>query len=140
MEPTVSPAILLCDGFIKEEGTGKFTIVGTFQIYNSAQFPFTIPGFGVLVMLDNLQPGLKELKVTIRVESPDSGHTIASALASITIPQGYDPSGTIDVPFRLPPMAFPQPGIYHVVVLVNNESVGHRRFVVKPLSVSQASS
>jgi hypothetical protein len=138
MEPVICPAIIFCDSIIREEGTGKFTIIGSFQFFNAPQFPLFVPtGFCMLVMLDNLDPGLKLLKVTIRIEDSSSGLTVASALATVNIPQGYDPSGSLDVPFRLQPVAFPAAGNYQAVVLVDNEVIGKRRLLIKPLSASQ---
>jgi hypothetical protein len=134
MEPTLCPAIIICDGIIQEAGTGKLTCIGTFQFYNAPQFPFVIPGFAVLAMVDNLQAGLKDAKVTVRVESMDSGHTLASAVANVTMTEGYDSRGSLDVPFRFPPMTFPAPGLYQIVVLFNNEQLGTRRLLVRPLT------
>jgi hypothetical protein len=139
MDPVICPAILFCDGIIREEGTGKFTIIGSFQFFNAAGYPLLVPGFSVLVILDNIQPGIKELRVAIRLESSESGLTIGSALANVGMPQGYDPTGTLDIPFRLPQVAFPHAGKYELVVLVNNEIVGQRRLIVKPISATQQS-
>lgn len=139
MDPVICPAILFCDGIIREEGTGKFSIIGSFQFFNTAGFPLLVPGFSVLVMLDNIQPGIKELTVAVRLESSDSGLTIGSALANLAMPQGYDPSGTLDIPFRFQQVAFPYAGKYQLVVLVNNEVVGQRRLLVRPISATQQS-
>jgi len=140
MDPVICPAILFCDGIIREEGTGKFTIIGTFQFFNAPSFPLVVPGFCVMVMLDNLEAGTKELRVAIRLETSDSGLTIASALANVSIPQGYDPTGTLDVPFRLAQVSFPYAGKFQLVVLLNNEIVGQRRLLVRPISATQQSS
>jgi len=138
MEPVICPAIIFCDSIIREEGTGKFTLVGTFQFFNAQQFPLFIPtGFCVLAMLDNLSPGLKLLKVTVRIEETSSGLTLASALATVNMPLGYDSSGSLDVPFRLQPVSFPSAGNYQAVILVDNEVIGKRRLLVKPLSAPQ---
>src|SRR5258708_7661546 len=116
MDPVICPAIVFCDSIIREEGTGKFTVIGAFQFFNAQQFPLFIPmGFCVLAMVDNLSAGLKLVKVTLRIEEASSGLTVASALATVNMPGGYDPSGSLDVPFRLQPVSFPSAGNYQAV-------------------------
>lgn len=138
MEPVICPAIIFCDTIVKEEGTGKFSMVGSFEFFHAPQFPLFIPmGFCVFVLLDNLTPGLKLLKVTVRIEDANSGHTVASAVGTVNMPQGYDPSGVLNVPFRLAPISFPSAGNYQAVVLIDNEIIGKRRLPVKVLSATQ---
>lgn len=134
MEPVLCPGIIFCDGIIREEGTGKLTLVGAFQFFHAPAFPFVIPGFAVLVMVDNLKPGIKELKVTIRLESTDSGFVLGSSFAQITLAEGYDARGTLDIPFRFQQIAFPHPGAFQVTVLVNNEQIGSKRLLVRSLT------
>ena len=134
MEPALCPGIIFCDAIIREEGTRKLSVIGAFQIYNAPVFPFNIPGFAVLVMVDNLKRGTKELKVTIRLESKDSGFVLGSSFAQIALAEGYDPRGSLDIPFRFHPISFPHPGEFQVTVLVNNEEVGNRRLVVNSLT------
>jgi len=93
-----------------------------------------------MVMLDNIQAGTKELRVAVRLETSDSGLTIASGLANVAMPQGYDPAGALDIPFRLQQVSFPYAGKFQLVVLVNNETVGQRRLLVRPISATQQSS
>lgn len=126
--------IIPADRVIREQGTGKLSIIGTFQFWNAAQFPFLAPLFFVTVGLANLKRA-KEINITVRIEDPKTGHCITSAGGKLAKnPQAgdiRDGEDTLEAPIPIEGCIFQEPGEYEVVALVDNERVGSRRIFVK---------
>jgi hypothetical protein len=133
IEPTLPANINFSDGVIREEGTRKLTLVGTFQHFNVQQFPFQPAPFYVTVALANLRGKLQGFKLAIRLEDKSSGQVVASASGEIGSTAELKPSDTIQVPFQITGV-FHSPGIYSLVVLAQNEQIGSCDLVVKPVT------
>jgi len=56
VEPTLTQGIIFSDLVIKEQGTGKSTIVGSFGAYNLPQVPMQVPPFFTTVFVTNITP------------------------------------------------------------------------------------
>src|SRR4051812_27796774 len=83
IEPTLIPNINFSDGVIREQGTGKLTLIGTFQHFNVDKFPFQPPPFCVTIVLANLRGRLQGFKVAIRLQEKSSGYVVASSSGEI---------------------------------------------------------
>jgi len=130
IEPALGQGVILCDNFIREEGSGKLSFLGSFQNFNFSQFPAISPPFCVVALITNLSGQLEKLTVTVRVEDPRSGHVINSSSIEIGFKKGLEKDEIFEIPFRIAPSQFHTTGIYQLVVLINNERLGHKDFRV----------
>jgi hypothetical protein len=137
MEPVLCSAIMLSDGVIREHGTGKLSLIGCFTTYNFQMFPFVAPPFVVTVILTNLEGQLQGFPITVRVEGANTGHVLASSMAQLNTDQPVPRTEIFEVPIGIGPVNYPEPGIYKVKVLAQNEDLGHRDLTVRRLGVSQ---
>lgn len=138
-EPIIT-SIILSDGVIVEAGTGKMSRIGCFNSLLMPRGPH--PGFFASVGITNVLSVASELKVTVRIEDPTSGHVLGSAGAEMKFenpgPDGPHPPPEIrnlilDISVRFNHVLFPRPGLYEVVVLVDNEPLQKRALLVQPI-------
>lgn len=135
-DPVVCPAIIFSDLTIREFGTEKISIIGSFAQFNAPQFPFIAPAFHVTFLLTNIQGPMEQLPVTLRIEGKDTGHVIASTTGSISIPPTHTLADIAQIVFGIPPMQIPAPGRYNVHILVRNEAIAERPLFVKSIATS----
>ena len=128
--------IIFSDLVIREQGTGKFSMIGCFNNYRSNAFPFVVPNFYVTVIVTNVKGKFEKLEITARIEHPKSGHVLHSVAGGLRLKEGVELDGLecIEVPFPVIQCVVPEPGTYSFVVLVNNEKVGSRPFIIGSLS------
>jgi hypothetical protein len=136
IEPVVCPGIIFSDSAIREQGTGKLSIIGSFAHFNSPGFPFLSPQFIVTVLLSNIRGPIEGLPVTIRIEASGSAHVLASVSGQMNIGPEIGGNEVLEVVFPIPPIAFPQAGTYDVNVLVGSEPINRRPLFVRPISAS----
>ena len=124
-----------CDGItfsdmvIREQGTGKLSLIGVFTQFNARGFPFTTPPFYVTAFLSNFQGKIETIDVTFRLEEGKSAHVLGSVHGKININPEAPPLEkhvVIELPVQVPPTPFPQQGTYFVVVLVDGMEVKRR--------------
>ncbi len=134
--------IIFSDSVIREEGTGKLSMIGTFTQYNLPRLPCQVPHFFVTILLTGLNPKDSPLDVTVRIEQNKSGAVLQSVTGQINIKKGANYSNTdiIELPMLLKPFTVPEHSDgqkpIKVVLLVNNEEIASRNIkvnkVVKP--------
>ena len=130
IEPTIPPSVIFSDGVIREERTGKLTLVGTFHHFNPpTPFPFRPPPFFITVSLSNFHGKLDRFKIAIRVEDKSSGYVVFSAAGEISTSNVLSPSDTVQIPFQVI-AEFPRGGLYAVVILEGSEPIGSRDLIV----------
>jgi hypothetical protein len=134
MEPALCHAIILSDSVIREHGTGKLSMIGSFSVYNFPTLPFVAPPFVVTVLLTNLEGRLERFPITVRVEGAQTGHVLASSVAEITTEQAVPRTEIFEVPIAIPPINYPATGVYKVKVLAQNEHLGDRDLTVRTLA------
>jgi len=138
MSDPVCVSIILSDLVICEQATRKNSLIGCFNNFNSAHFPFVTPQFFITSAITNLAPNIKEIKVCTRIEDPSSANVLLSTGATIQF--GEQSNITRDLVFELPfpiaPFVIPKAGTLKVVVLVNTEVAGSRLFAVNALTSS----
>jgi hypothetical protein len=132
-EPTLTQGIIFSDMVIREQGTGKSTLVGTFGCYNLPQFPVQIPPFYATVLVANLTPDVSTLDVAARVENPQNGMVLASTAVKVQFGKPPTRKDVSDVSIPVFNLAFPAPGVYKVVILINNEKIGERDLPVNDI-------
>jgi hypothetical protein len=131
-EPTVVPGILLSDLAIVEQGTGKRSIIGSFDHFTLPQFPARIGRFFVTAWLANLAGTFLELELTCRIEDKGSAHVVFSSSANIKFPAETTFNKNVIMALSTPVegVSFPKPGLYTIVLLLNGDKVGERDFNV----------
>jgi len=143
-EPTLLQFIVFSDLVIREQGSGKSSLIGTFELFNVPSFPFQAPAFFVTIGITNVHlsravgEAPKEVNVNVRVEDRQSGHVYGNATGKVGVNEGKTLSRdqTILITLPMPPITFTQPGPVTVVVHVDNERVGNRILMINSLSAS----
>jgi hypothetical protein len=141
-EPTALPFIVFSDSVLREQGTGKISLIGTFEFFNAPSFPFQSPQFFVTVGVTNVHlsrgaaDGQTGVNVNVRVEDPKSGHVFGNATGKIEVVEGrtLERETAIAFPVPFPPMIFTEPGSVNVILNVDNEKLAER-----PLRIFAAS-
>jgi hypothetical protein len=142
-EPTPLPFIVFSDSVLREQGTGKVSLIGTFEFFNAPSFPFQTPQFFATVGITNVQlfrgeGGPSEININLRVEHPRSGHVFGNATGKVGVMEGktVEREAVLIVPIPLPPMTFPEPGPINVILSIDNERVAERRLRILPASAA----
>jgi hypothetical protein len=130
-EPALVPYLIFSDHVIREEGSGKHSIIGAFQHFTVARFPFLAAPFFVTVSFGNLRGEIEKLNLTLRAEQSTTGVVLACVTSEIRLRGDIQPQDCFDVPFRLPPIQFPSPGAYAMTFLINNEIIGTRPLMIR---------
>ena len=136
MEPALLQSIILSDYAVREQGTGKMTLVGVFHQYNLPQTPAAVPPFFVTVAITNLRGKIESLPVTVRIEEMASSAVVGSATGKIASKAELTVDNIVEIPFPFPHVVFQSVGLYKIVVLVNNEPVGNRTFMVRTITAA----
>jgi len=139
-EPTALPFVVFSDHILKEEGTGKVSLIGTFEFFNAPSFPFQSPTFFATIAITNVhlssspEKPAQQINVNLRIEDPKSGHIFGNATGAIGVREGktLHRDNVIIVPLPIPPMNFQAPGSFNVVLSVDNEKIGERLLRILP--------
>jgi hypothetical protein len=131
IEPIITPNVILSDNVIREQDTGKFSLVGIFDQFNPPHIPFQPAPFFITVSLSNFRGKLNGYKIAIRIEDKSSGYVVSSAGGEIGSSKDLKPTDTLQIPFQLTG-TFHSPGLYTAVVLAGSEQIGSRDFTVNP--------
>lgn len=130
-EPVIVDGIMLSDHSIREQGTGKLTLIGIFSAFNAPTLPFPAPLFYVTPFLTNFVPGKEKFSLTIRIEQPDTSHVLASVSGKVNFKKDDIPRDLIiDSTLPVKGATFPEAGIYEAVVFVDDQRLGSRKFRV----------
>jgi|SRR6516165_3963104 hypothetical protein len=70
--PTVPPCMLFCDGVILEQGSGKTTLVGTFNGVAAENYPSPPTDFRIYVQLTSFVGDIPIRVVCLRADLPDA--------------------------------------------------------------------
>lgn len=135
-EPTCPSSIILADKVIREEGTGKLSIIGTFHNFIADQFPVAVPPFFVVAEIQNIEGQIENLAISVRIESVKSGHVVASATVNISAEKSFNRSDIIQVPFGIPACQFPAQELYQIIAMVEGDVIGKRPLAIYSRSTS----
>ena len=116
--------LTLCDYVMREEGTRKLSLVGTFGALMVTGFPSESHPFWVFVSLtDGLGEGNMELTIT----QLSTDEEIFAIRQAIRFPDRF---ADLEVLFRLDDCSFPEEGPYLFTLLVDDVVVAQRRVPV----------
>ena len=133
----VCSGLMFSDMVIREQGTGKLSLIGVFSQFNAPGFPFTAPPFYVTAFLTNFQGKVESIELTIRVEESKSAHVLGSVHGTVNISPDAPPFEkhvVIEFPVQIPPARFPEQGIYFVVVLIDGNEVNRRSINIRSVT------
>jgi hypothetical protein len=128
-EPALPPAIIFSDSAIRDQATGKLTLAGIFQRFETFQMPFTSPAFYATVFVSNIAGKIESLPVTMNIED-SSGHVLSTATGHVSGASQVEHNSVPEIAFPLPPTKFKVAGPYKAVVLVDGKQLGYRVFNV----------
>jgi uncharacterized protein DUF6941 len=113
--------LTLCDYVMREEGTLKVSLVGTFTGMRTDAFPFSPRPFCVFAALtDGLGQGTLELTIT-HLASDEEIYTLRRP---IDFPNRFM---DVQVLIRLSEFSFPEEGLYLFSLAVDDDTVAQRR-------------
>lgn len=131
-EPVLVPSIVMSDLAIVEQGTGKRSIIGSFDQFIFPQFPATYGRFFLTVWVSNMAGTFSALEATFRVEEKGSAHVVFSSSTSITFSTEttFDKDLIMALSAPIIGLSFPKPGLYTIALLLAGEKIGERDFNV----------
>jgi hypothetical protein len=137
VSPKLSGGIIFSDGVIREQGTGKLTLIGSFQILNAPAFPFLSPPFQVTAFIENLPVG-EQITARVSLETAE-GAQLAFAGVQLKLDTLIEPTAQFELPFPMPAVNFQTPGHYVVRVFVAEQEIGRKTLFVRSITQLQFS-
>jgi hypothetical protein len=128
-QPALTPAIIFSDSAVRDQVTGKLTLMGIFQRFQSSKIPFMSPPFFATVFVTNTGGEVESLPVTMNIED-SGGQIISTATGHISAGSQAEGNSVPEIAFPLPPTKFKLAGQYKAVVLVDGKRLGYRVFTV----------
>ena len=125
-KPALSPAIIFPRKLFREAGTGKLSIINSFQKFYGPTFPFIIPPFVVTVSIGQLSGKLDKLKLSIEILAADGKRIIPPVVAEVGTEGEVSPEDIFEFSFPIPPCEFSAPGAYKVRFIIADEAIGTR--------------
>jgi len=125
-------AILVCDETIRDQATGKHTLVGLFNRIGVASFPYVHRRLHVFLSLTN---GHGDAVGELWLVSRATDEVVVRLGGKMRFP---DPLAVVEMDFCLNNIAFPKPGRYSFDFYCNGEMVGSRPFAVQLQEEQQA--
>src|SRR5260370_20272366 len=122
MVPTpIGLGLALCDRVMIEEGTRQLSLIGTFHRFHEPAFPFVPPPFYVYATLTGTEG---DATVELTVTSLETEDAVYSFGRPVRFPDRFS---EVRVRLRLTSIEFLEAGTYLFTLLVDGESIAHRR-------------
>ncbi len=122
-------ALLFCDNLVEERDSAKRTLVGIFSGIIGQKFPLQFRPFWLYVSFTNLEG---EHSFAINIISDATKNVLFSAGGRVN---SGDRDAVIEMNIPVPPIVFPEPGIYGVTLHIDGET----RSLVRTLNVKTPS-
>jgi hypothetical protein len=117
-------AMLICDDAIREEGTGKVSLIGIFANIWSLKFPTIHHSLCVYVNLGDAQG---KYRLRLDLLRTDDMRLIGQGSAEL---ETHDRMKPTEIVFELPGLVFERPGRYEFDLYANEHMVGRKSFDV----------
>ncbi len=127
-QPPEVLALVIADHVHRDDGGGKFFILGTRASIGAAAFPFTCSSLAVYASLID---GRGETPMRLRLIDVDEARE--PVLEFETTVNFLDPTEEVELAFRLVDLVFPEPGDYRLQLYGADQLLRERRFLVIPL-------
>lgn len=118
-------ALLVCDNFHRDTGSGKPYILGCFATIGGRSFPLQHPHMVVYVVLTNGR-GRVPIKITI-ADVDEEREPVFQAVADVDF---TDPRAVVDMICPILGAVFPEPGEYRVALSASGTLLMERRLLV----------
>lgn len=125
-KPFLSPAIIFSEKVITEAGTGKLSIINSFQRFYGHEFPFATPPFFVTVSFGGLSGKVEKLKLAVEMVDESGAPVLEPLTAEVGTGLPVTPEETFELSFFLASCQFEKPGVHRVLVRIDNKIVGER--------------
>ena len=119
-------ALVLCDMIIREVGTNKLSLIGTFNSLSAQTFPCAHPTFWVYVAITE---GRGRQTSKLRITSLSSGLPVFELPGEIEFAGG--PTHVGELVFQLNAIRFDTPGLYAVEFWSGDDMLGSRKIHVQ---------
>jgi hypothetical protein len=126
LKPTLAPAIIFSEKVIREAGTGKLSIINSFQKFIGPKFPFAVPPFAVTVSIGQLSGKLEKLKLAVEIVDETGEAIIPPVTAEVGTENEVSPAEIFEFSFPILACQFAAPGIYQVVFRIGEAIAGRR--------------
>jgi hypothetical protein len=113
-------ALVLCDTIIREAGTNKLSLIGTFNGIFTQAFPCTHPSLSVYIAITE---GRGRVQCKLRMTSVD-GQTVFELPGQIEF---AGPNSVGELVFQLQQIRFEQPGVYAIEFWAGDDLLASRR-------------
>jgi hypothetical protein len=120
-------AMLICDNAIREEGTGKVSLIGIFEKIRAGAFPVGHPSLSVYVKVTDAQGNYQLVLELVRVQDLT---VIGRGEAAVSVETRLEAAEWI---FNLSWLVFEKPGPYEFRLRANGRHVGSKTFEVLDL-------
>jgi len=117
-------AMLICDQTIREELTGKISVIGIFGAIQSSRFPVYHHSLSIYANLGDAQGSYR---LRLELLRADTMQAIGRAETTVEVRDRMLPAEFV---FDLRQLVFDRPGRYQFELYANDESVGSRSFQV----------
>lgn len=125
--------MLLCDTAIREQGTGKYSLIGVFTHIWANRFPAVHAALTIYFCLTDAR-GSYDLK--LRIRNLKTGEELLPEFPPITL-QVQDRLSVVEQAIQIRNLKFDEPAKYEVALEANGAPVGSRAFWVGE-SIKQA--
>ncbi len=126
-------ALLLCDHTIREQGTGKVSLIGIFENISAARFPVVHRSLSVYAKLGDAEG---EYAIRLELVRLEDSQVVAQATLRATFPDRMTPGELI---FGLENLGLERPGRYEFRLHANDRFVAGKSFVVVQAAPAAAS-
>jgi hypothetical protein len=121
--------MLICDSAIREEGSGKVSLIGIFANINGTSFPLVHPALTVYV---NITDAEGQYKFRLDLNRVGDAKLLGRAEMDAEIADRTRPA---EILFQITPLLFEKPGVYEFQFYANGLHVGGKSFEVVKLAV-----
>lgn len=118
--------MILCDQVIRDQITGKMSIIGSFSEIKAGEFPATHKSMAVYVALTE---GEGDYEGCLRFSFADTEETLLSIAGRIQLRQPLD---VAELHFFIAALPLPQPGKYRFDFLCDDVLLKSRWFLAEP--------
>jgi hypothetical protein len=132
--PGLAPAIIFSEKIIREAGTGRLSIINSFQRFTGPTIPFAVPPFVVTVSLAGFS-GEQKHKLSVELLSPAGAIVIPAINAEVGTEAKVEVRDVFEFSFGLPPVQFEEAGVYEIVLKIGDQIAARRAL---PVVVLQA--
>jgi hypothetical protein len=119
-------ALVLCDTIIREVGTNKLSLIGTFNGIFANNFPCTHPSLSVYIAITE---GRGKVPCKVRMTSVD-GQTVFELPGQLEF---AGPNSVGELVFQLQQIRFERPGVYAIEFWAGDDLLASRRLIALQL-------